>query len=36
MCEWERHTQHENEDGCFYAPILAYVTERGRLVSSPL
>ena len=35
MCEWEDHTEHDDEDNVFYAPIVAYVTDRGRLVSSP-
>ena len=35
MCEWEDHEMHDDENDVFYAPILAYVTDRGRLVSSP-
>lgn len=35
MCEWEDHAEHDDEDNVFYAPIVAYVTDRGRLVSSP-
>ena len=33
MCEWEYHNQHDDEKDVFYAPMLAYVTDRGRLVS---
>ncbi|PWA72131.1 hypothetical protein CTI12_AA275330 [Artemisia annua] len=31
MCEWEDHELHDDENDVFYAPILAYVTDRGRL-----
>ena len=34
MCEWEHHEMHDDENDVFYAPILAYVTDRGRLVSN--
>lgn len=36
ICDWEGHTEHEDEKDCFYTPVLAYVTDRSRLVSSKL
>ncbi|GKF13698.1 DNA-binding pseudobarrel domain-containing protein [Tanacetum coccineum] len=31
-CDWVDHEeQHDNEERCFYSPILAYVTDRNRL-----
>ena len=32
-CDWEGHTEHEDEKSCFYAAILANVKDRRRLVS---
>ena len=32
ICEREDCTEHDNENDCFYAPLLAYVTDRDRLV----
>ena len=34
ICDWEGHDKHRNEDSCFYSPILAYVLDTNRLVSS--
>ncbi|GKC57093.1 hypothetical protein Tco_1084691, partial [Tanacetum coccineum] len=30
-CDWVNHEEHDNEERCFYAPILAYVTDQKRL-----
>nr|GEU60491.1 hypothetical protein [Tanacetum cinerariifolium] len=27
-CDWVNHDEHDNEERCFYAPILAYVSDR--------
>ena len=34
ICERHGCDEHDDEKDCFYAPILSYVKEKGRLVSS--
>ncbi|GJU71837.1 hypothetical protein Tco_1263242 [Tanacetum coccineum] len=32
-CDWVNHEEYDNEERCFYAPILAYVTDQKCLES---